>query len=137
MRFSLHSVLSNSIDHRPVVFYDLTTFADYLIPKPSLENKNINAIYFISRRNKGIHTFRKGVTSKVNVIARLEFELTNWHLMVQHFSNYSNCSKYIPNIRSKIQEIYWFVAKKFTMQKVRFSYVIYCWLVGFIAYQPV
>ena len=50
----------------------------YSIPEPSwLKNSN-GTIYPPpnSWGNKGVHTFSKGISPKVNVIAWLEFELT-------------------------------------------------------------
>ena len=35
----------------------------------------------------GVHTFLKGITSKVNPIAWLEFELAYYNVAVQHVSN--------------------------------------------------
>ena len=35
-------------------------------------------------RDKGAHTFHKGISLKVNVIADLEFELTHYDVAVQH-----------------------------------------------------
>ncbi len=40
-----------------------------------------------SREDKGAHTFPKGICSKVDVIARLEFELAYFEAVVQHFSH--------------------------------------------------
>ena len=42
--------------------------------------------------NKDVHTFFKGISLKVNVIARLEFELAYYKVAVQHFS-YNNRGK--------------------------------------------
>ena len=39
--------------------------------------------------DKLVHTFPKGISLKVNVIARLEFELTYYDAAVQHISHYS------------------------------------------------
>ena len=36
-----------------------------------------------------VHTFPKGISSKVNVIPWLEFELTYFKLTVQHFRSYA------------------------------------------------
>ena len=45
--------------------------------------KNISgAIQPIAGGNKGVHTFPKGISPKVNVIARLEFELAYFEAAV-------------------------------------------------------
>ena len=40
----------------------------------------------LSRYGEGVHTFLKGICPKVNVIARLEFELAYYDVAVQLFS---------------------------------------------------
>ena len=37
----------------------------------------------------GIHSFLKGLSSKVNVIVRLEFELDYYNVAVQYVSHYA------------------------------------------------
>ena len=37
---------------------------------------------------KGVHTFPRGISPKVNVVVRLEFELTYFEVAVQPFSHY-------------------------------------------------
>ena len=37
----------------------------------------------------GVHTFPKGICTKVNVIVRREFELTYYDFAVQHFNHYT------------------------------------------------
>ena len=37
----------------------------------------------------GVHTFPKGINSKVDVIAQLEFELCNYDIAVEHASYYT------------------------------------------------
>ena len=39
--------------------------------------------------DKGVHTTLKNICPKVNVIARLEFELAYYHVAVQHISHYA------------------------------------------------
>ena len=39
--------------------------------------------------DKGFHIFPKGMSLKVNVIARLEFELANYDIAAQHFIHFS------------------------------------------------
>ncbi len=42
-----------------------------------------------SREDKGVHTFPEGICPKVNVIARLEFELAYYDSAVQRFNHYT------------------------------------------------
>ena len=42
-----------------------------------------------SWEDKGIHTFPKGICPKVNVIARLEYELANYDSAVHRFNHYT------------------------------------------------
>ena len=51
-------------------------FLGYLMPKPSWEDK-------------GIHTFPKGICPKVNVKARLEYELAYYDSAVHRFNHYT------------------------------------------------
>ena len=46
----------------------------YLMPKPSLLKNSSDLTH--SWEDKGVHTFHKGISQKVNVIARPEFELS-------------------------------------------------------------
>ena len=62
--------------HLVSLFNGISTFVDYLMPKPPLQ-KNSNGTS--RREDKEFHTFLKGISSKVNVIARLKFELTYWN----------------------------------------------------------
>ena len=39
--------------------------------------------------DKGVHTFPKGICPKVNIIARLEFELAYYDSVVQRFNHYA------------------------------------------------
>ena len=41
------------------------------------------------RENKGVHTFPKGICPKVNVIARLEYELAYYDSAVHRFNHYT------------------------------------------------
>ena len=59
------------------------------MPKPSLEKNSGDSIKRIVGEDKGIHTFPMGIYSKVNVIARLEFKLTNFEAAIQNFSYYA------------------------------------------------
>ena len=42
-----------------------------------------------SWEDKGVHTFPKGICSKVNVIAQLEFELASYDSAVHRFNHYT------------------------------------------------
>ena len=42
-----------------------------------------------SWKNKGVHSFTKGICPKVNVIVRLEFELAYYDSVVLHFNHYT------------------------------------------------
>ena len=39
--------------------------------------------------DKGVHTFPKGICPKVNVIARLEFELAYYDFAIHRFNHYT------------------------------------------------
>ena len=47
-------------------------------------------------QDKGFHTFPKGISPKVNIMAWLEFELAYYNYAVQHFNHYNtnNSIKY-------------------------------------------
>ena len=53
---------------------------DYLMPKPFSYTPQLG--------DKGVHTFPKGICPKVNVIARLEYELT-YDSAVHRFNHYT------------------------------------------------
>ena len=42
-----------------------------------------------SWKDKGVHTFPKGICPKVNVIARLEYELAYYDSAVHYFNHYN------------------------------------------------
>ena len=54
------------------------------MPKSSLHKNNIDSI-----NNKGVHTFPKSISPKVNIRVQLEFKLTYFKAIVQHFSHYT------------------------------------------------
>ena len=47
------------------------------------------ALRVIAGRIRWVHTFSKGISPKVNVIARLEFELAYFETAIQHLSHYT------------------------------------------------
>ena len=70
------------------VFNGISILVEYLIPKPfSLKNRS-GSIYTIAGRIRSSY-FSQGICLKVNVIARLELELTYYDSAVQHFNDYT------------------------------------------------
>ena len=57
-------------------------FLGYLMPKPFSEKNS-------RWEDKGVHTFPKGICPKVNVIARLEYELAYYDSAVHPFNHYT------------------------------------------------
>ena len=59
---------------------------------------------------KGVHTFSKGICPKVNVIARLEFELANYNSAVHRFNHYTTKTSpptvWVPIITSFLHSFY-------------------------------
>ena len=67
------------------LFNGLTTYMGYLMPKPSLLKNSSGTIYNPSLGVRGwVHNFSKEISSKLNVIARLEFEHAFYNVAVQH-----------------------------------------------------
>ena len=62
------------------LFNDVSPFLGYLIKKNLVEQQ---LGYYFSHNWRG-----KGINSKVNLIARLEFEIAEWDVIVEHFSRY-------------------------------------------------
>ena len=67
---NIHGILIVSL------FNDISTFVGYSMPKPFSKKNNSGTIYSYSWEDKGVHTSPKDICLEVNVIARLEFELT-------------------------------------------------------------
>ena len=67
------------------VFNGISTFVGYLIPKP------FSKPFYLTHswEDKGVHNFPKGICPKVNVIARLEYELAYYDSAVHHFNHYA------------------------------------------------
>ena len=63
--------------------------------------------------NKRIHAFPKGISSKVNVIARLELELAHFKAAVEHFNHCTKLflviilTKYIKDITISARKAEW------------------------------
>ena len=55
-----------------------------------------------SWEDKGVRTFPKGICPKVNVIARLEYELAYYDSAVQRFNQDTSCSCFV----AKLETIY-------------------------------
>ena len=72
--FSLVSLVS--------LFNGISTFVGYLMPMPFSKNYFTN-----SWADKEVHTFPKGICPKVNVIARLEFELAYYDSANHRFNH--------------------------------------------------
>ena len=51
------------------LFNGISTFMDYLMPKPSLKKYSDDIIQPITGRDKGVHAFPLGISQKVNIIA--------------------------------------------------------------------
>ena len=64
------------------LFNDISTFVGYLMPKQFSSNNSSGAILTHSWEEKGVHIFPKGIWPKVNVIARLEYELAYYNSAV-------------------------------------------------------
>ena len=67
------------------LFNGISTFVGYLMPK-LFSLKNYLTHYW---EDKGVHTFPKGICPKVNVIARLEYELAYYDSVVHRFNHYT------------------------------------------------
>ena len=79
---NLWSFIINSVSFlMQVPFTNISTILGYLMPKPSF--KRAAVILF------NPYTFPKGISLKVNVIARLMFEPAYYDVAVQHISHYA------------------------------------------------
>ena len=63
-------------------------FLGYLMPKPLLREEQQWYYLTHSWEDKGVHTFPKGICPKVNVVARLEYELAYYDSAVHRFNHY-------------------------------------------------
>ena len=71
------------------MFYDTSNFVGYLMGKPSLYKKKVVILFKLIAAEKGVYTFPKGISLKVNAIARLESEIANYDFEVQQVSHYT------------------------------------------------
>ena len=62
-------------------------FLGYLMPKPFSKKKQ----YYLTHNweDKRVHTFPKGICPKVNIIARLENELSYYDSAIRRFNHYT------------------------------------------------
>ena len=70
------------------LFDDISTFVGYLIAKSILQEAQQWYYLTHSWEDKGVHTFPHGIRPKVNVIARLEFDLAYYDSAVHCFNYY-------------------------------------------------
>ena len=70
------------------LFNDISTFVGYYA-KPFLIEKQRWYYLTYNWRNKRVHTYLKFISPKVNVIERLEFELSYFDATIQHFIHYA------------------------------------------------
>ena len=63
---------------------------EYLMPKPSLQKNSSDTIQpIVGGGGKEVHTFPRGICTKVNLIAQLEFQLVYFKVAAKHFSHYA------------------------------------------------
>ena len=80
-----------------VVFYGISILQGYLMPNPVYVYVYIKHIWFVtnltsSRADKGVHTFLKGISTKVNLIERLEFEPKYYVAQSAGAVEYTDCT---------------------------------------------
>ena len=94
------------------LFNDISTSVVYSIPKRSLLKTSKGTIYYYGEEN-GVHTFPKGISSKVKVIAWLEFELAYYNSEVSRFNHYAT----VINFGIKINHKGWRAVKQTNITK--------------------
>ena len=67
------------------LFNGISTFVGYLMPNPFSSKNSSGTIW----EDKGVHTFPKGICPKVNVIARLKYELAYSESVVHPLNHYT------------------------------------------------
>ena len=60
------------------LFTGILTFVGYQMLNSFLLNNSDGTIKPLSGRERGVHTYSKGISQKGNVNAQLDFELTNY-----------------------------------------------------------
>ena len=73
----MYNLESNGFVCLGFFFNGISTFVGYLRSRQSLQKNSSGSIKNKSWENKGIHTSNMNICPKVNVKARLEFELTS------------------------------------------------------------
>ena len=75
------------------LFNGISTFGGYLMPKLFC----LNLWYYSTHswEDKGAHTFPKCICPKINVIARLEYELACYDSAVQCFNHYTTKTTFL------------------------------------------
>ena len=71
------------------LFNGISTFVRLFKAKAILLEEQQWYYLIHSWEDKGVHTFPKGICPKVNVIARLEYELANYDPVVHRFDHYT------------------------------------------------
>ena len=84
-------------------FDGVSTFVGYLISKLFLSKITV-LLFNPELRKLGFHTRTNGISPRVNIIARVEFELTFYEVIIHHICHYINgiffahsCSVYTIN----------------------------------------
>ena len=65
-----------------------------------------------NKGNKGVYTFPKGISPKVNVIARPDFEFTYYNVTVQNVNAYTTSVIFWPSTRPKNAIPRWYTGRK-------------------------
>ena len=71
------------------LFNGISTFVDYLMPKPSLWKTAVILFKSLLEEIRAFIPFSRGISPKVNVIARLAFELVYFEVAEQQLSHYA------------------------------------------------
>ena len=72
-----------------ILFHGISTVVGYLIRKRFLIRNSSGTIWYLADGDKSVYAFPKGIRTKVNIIAQLEFELTCQDDEVQHVRYYA------------------------------------------------
>ena len=87
------------------MFNVISTFVVYSMPKTCLLKSSSCTIQSIVWSDKVLHIFLEGICLKVNVIARLDLEITYYNVTVKHVSCYNKTTP--PNLSIKLYKIGW------------------------------
>ena len=72
-----------------MLFNGISTFLGNLMPKSILLEEQLGYDLTHNWDDKEVYNFPKGICQKVNVFARLEFELVYYDSVTQHFNHYA------------------------------------------------